>query len=210
MQTTIKIRRPARSLQSAISDITLSVRGRTNVTCIYLWFDKIRLRAVSQWCVFFYVRIRTECSEHVNSFIDAYWAYVRKRTPVFHYSRFFSREATCYSVSKLNRFLISSNRELIRQRKKSFRAKKSRLVENRLYSDLAHTQGILPPQWKGRRKLMCPDQTFGRSHDQNFRVFWHVNFCGLCQRLCLCLLCWNIQRSADLLMYKLVLITKST
>ena len=23
----------------------------------------------------FYVRIRTECSEHVNSFIDAYWAY---------------------------------------------------------------------------------------------------------------------------------------
>ena len=25
---------------------------------------------------FFYVHIRTECSEHVNSFIDAYWAYV--------------------------------------------------------------------------------------------------------------------------------------
>ena len=29
---------------------------------------------------FFYVRIRTECSEHGNSFIDAYWAYVRKRS----------------------------------------------------------------------------------------------------------------------------------
>ena len=29
---------------------------------------------------FFYVRIRTECSEHVNLFIDAYWAHVRKRT----------------------------------------------------------------------------------------------------------------------------------
>ena len=29
---------------------------------------------------FFYVRIRTECSEHVNWFIDAYWAHVRKRT----------------------------------------------------------------------------------------------------------------------------------
>ena len=28
----------------------------------------------------FYVRISTEFLEHVNSFIDAYWAYVRQRT----------------------------------------------------------------------------------------------------------------------------------
>ena len=28
---------------------------------------------------FFDLRIRTECSEHVNSFIDAYWANVRKK-----------------------------------------------------------------------------------------------------------------------------------
>ena len=26
---------------------------------------------------FFYVRMRTECAEHVTSFIDTYWAYVR-------------------------------------------------------------------------------------------------------------------------------------
>ena len=41
---------------------------------------KMVLKAVFQWCVFFFVRIRTECSEHVNSFIDAYWAHVRKLT----------------------------------------------------------------------------------------------------------------------------------
>ena len=36
-----------------------------------IWFPVLR---------FFDLRIRTDCSEHVNSFIDAYWAYVRKRT----------------------------------------------------------------------------------------------------------------------------------
>ena len=35
------------------------------------WFPVLR---------FFDLRIRTECSKHVNSFIDAYWEYVRKRT----------------------------------------------------------------------------------------------------------------------------------
>ena len=30
--------------------------------------------------VFLYIRLHTECSEHVNSFIDAYWAHVCKRT----------------------------------------------------------------------------------------------------------------------------------
>ena len=35
------------------------------------WFPVLR---------FFDLRIRTECSEHVNSFIDAHWAYVRKHT----------------------------------------------------------------------------------------------------------------------------------
>ena len=34
------------------------------------WFPVLR---------FLDLRIRTECSEHVNSFIDAYWAYARKR-----------------------------------------------------------------------------------------------------------------------------------
>ena len=34
------------------------------------WFPVLR---------FFDLRIRTGCSEHANSFIDAYWAYVRKK-----------------------------------------------------------------------------------------------------------------------------------
>ena len=42
-------------------------------------YGALVLKAVFQWCVFFCVRIRTECSEHVNSFIDAYWAHVRKK-----------------------------------------------------------------------------------------------------------------------------------
>ena len=50
------------------------------VTIFQLIFYANTLKAVFQWYVFFYVRIRTECSEHVNSFIDAYWAHVRKRT----------------------------------------------------------------------------------------------------------------------------------
>ena len=31
--------------------------------------------------VFLRTYIRTECSEHVNSFLDSYGAHVRKRTP---------------------------------------------------------------------------------------------------------------------------------
>ena len=49
-----------------------SAVGNCRISCL--------IRVDFQCCVFFYVRIRTECSEHVNSFVDAYWVHVRKRT----------------------------------------------------------------------------------------------------------------------------------
>ena len=54
------------------------------------------LKLFSSDAFFFYVRIRTKCLEHVNSFIDAYWAHVT-------YLR------TCAQYASMNEFTCSGH-----------------------------------------------------------------------------------------------------
>ena len=63
---------------------------------------------------FFRPTIRTECSEHVNSFIGAYWAYVRKRT-----YKYAALENSFYSIFRPFRSFDSKKTKQLKMEKNS-------------------------------------------------------------------------------------------